>query len=193
MDRLHAKELIAIRDLNSVYESLLIRAFVGFEQFCEELFFMILKKKIKYSDRKIGVNVECPTHSALYTVIIEKGKFLDWLPFDKTLQRVERYIPKKGGDLVCGRPFWDLDRASKDILQRIYLTRNAVAHASTQALEKFENGVIGSLPVLPRDRVPANFLRSQVTAVPKRVRLEEYLINLGAIAKTVFGTPLKET
>ena len=71
-----------------------------------------------------------------------------------------------------GIPFTTLDKGYKKHLEILLYIRNAIAHRSSYAKGKFEQEVIGSLPLTPRERTPAGFLRSRFRITPVQTRYE---------------------
>jgi hypothetical protein len=62
-----------------------------------------------------------------------------------------------------GRPFSDVLRANQNLLQEAVTIRNAIAHKSNVALEKFENLVRSKLGTLPANLTVGGVL---VTTLP---------------------------
>jgi hypothetical protein len=82
-----------------------------------------------------------------------------------------------------GSPFCDLLPGDRQTIETITTIRNAIAHSSPHAMKEFRTKVISSLSLLPGERSPAGFLRSQARAVPAQDRLELFVAELGRIAK----------
>src|SRR5262249_37025998 len=132
----------------------------------------------------------CISRGALRDILLQGAKYLDWLPFHHTEKRVELYIAKRGQSGNCGRPFVELTDGDKSQLKTIVTIRNAIAHSSPHAANEFARTVIGSQPLLPREKTPAGYLRSQVAGSPIQTRFEAYIGTLGGIAETLLGVPL---
>jgi hypothetical protein len=98
--------------------------------------------------------------AALMNILLQGRKYMDWLPFDRTIDRAKLYMKD-------GRPFSDLSPADKGMITRIAIIRNAIAHRSDYALIKFQE-VIDIQHPLPRERTPAGYLRSLVTPTSNR-------------------------
>jgi hypothetical protein len=183
MESLYSRGDILLRDVSTVYESLFLRAVVGFEQFCEVLFLEILKGRIRYSGSRVVPRITHNSVGAMREVLLQGKPYLDWLPYESTEKRAKWY-------LNGGRPFTNLDDAERSTIKTIQTIRNAIAHSSDHALRKFRQSVIGNQSLLPRERTPAGFLRSQLTNAPMQRRIEVYVAELGSIAAKICGNPI---
>lgn len=176
MESLFKQQAIALRDLHSVYEALFLRAVTAFEGFLEEQFLSILRSKTKYrASRKIIVRMTAMP-DALMNILLHGQPYMQWLPFKNTIDRAHVYLKD-------GRPFSEVKDADKQTLATITFIRNAIAHQSDYAMEKFNVSVIGSATLLPVERTPAGYLRSHFR--PNQSRFEFYVSELGRIGKEI--------
>jgi len=172
-----------------MYEGLFLRAVVGFESFCETLFFEILDGKLEYSSRKIECKIKCKSMSKKsLRELVFQGKYFDWLSLQKNKERFLWYVSKRGRTPICGRPFLEVDESHNGKLKTIVRIRNAITHSSDHAIGEFNRKVLNQ-NLLPNERTPASFLRSQISNSPRQVRFETYLGDLGSIATVIFGSP----
>lgn len=104
--------------------------------------------------------------------------YVDWLPYHHTEKRAEAFF--RGG-----APFCVFDNSDKRELERIVTIRNAVAHQSRDARQKFENKVIGAVPVLAAERTPSGYLRSVFRTAPAQTRYEEIANTLAILARKI--------
>jgi hypothetical protein len=177
MEKLYGKGQINENDMDSVYEALFLRAVTGFEVFLEELFLSILEGRAQYkAGRRVNLRMTVTSRDALMEILLQGDKYMTWLPFGRTEDRAKIY-------LTGGRPFSELDDGNRSTMQTIVTIRHAIAHRSTHAMNDFKVKVIGSRSLLPRERRPAGFLRSQVQ--PGTKRFEVYVGQLGNIASTL--------
>jgi hypothetical protein len=175
MEKLFKDNKITKRDLDSVYESLFIRAVTSFEVFLQDHFMAILGGKVQYKrERKVAVRMTAVSSSALLDILLGGRPYLTWLPFKEHTQDRAMIFLKDG------RPFSDVPIADRNTMNNITTIRNAIAHESLHAMKQFEKKVIGQLPLLPGERKPAGFLRSQLR--PTQSRFEFYVAELGRIA-----------
>jgi hypothetical protein len=190
MESLHGDGHVTLRDISSVYEALFLRAVVAFELYCETLFYNIMTGGIRYSERKAKCKLIGVSAKTLRAILLQEKKYLDWLPYDNTINRAKLYIHNPKGDDKIGRPFVELDAGEKSQLSSIYRIRNAIAHSSTHALAEFTNKVIGNRPLPPQERTPCGFLRSLASATPRQTQFEVWMAALGSIATSILGTPI---
>lgn len=175
METLFKESEIVLRDLHSVYEGLFLRAVTGFEVFLEELFLGILERRIRYRGRGVSLRMRATSTQALRQILLQGDKYLDWLPYSKTLDRAELYLND-------GKPFTDLDDGDRSVIQQVTAIRHAIAHKGGHAMAVFQRTVIGNLPLLRDDRKPAGFLRYPFRQSPAQSRFEYYVAELGRIA-----------
>ena len=94
-------------------------------------------------------------------------------------ERAERYFRN-------GRPFSAHLRSNQSVLDEAKKVRNAIAHESKSAHEKFENVVRTRLRTLPPKLTVGSFLSMTVPgATPPQSYLEFYLGKLEEIAKKI--------
>lgn len=175
MDSLHGQKQIVLRDLESVYEALFLRAVTSFEAFLEELFISILKDKATYSQRRVSLRMKAINSAALLEILLQGKDYMQWLPFNATERRAHLYL--KGG-----KPFSELTDGDKSMMKTISTIRNAIAHRSDFAMEQFEMKVIGSQPLLPRERTPAGYLRVPVSSNNTQTKFESYMGELSRLS-----------
>jgi hypothetical protein len=169
-EQLHSKGMLLERDLHAVYEGLFLRSVVGFENLLEQVFYAVLTSKVAIKGWQSKIK---GSPNSLKACLIEDRDYLDWLPIKRTVDRANIY-------LRSGRPFTFIDDGEKSQLAQVVAIRNAIAHPSDSALEKFRRQVIGNTPLPPRERKPAAFLRG--FARPNVRRYEIYVQCLGKIA-----------
>lgn len=109
--------------------------------------------------------------------IVFAGKsYLAWLPFqDKTIKRARLYFDGM-------EPFEVLDTQEKQSLKQYHIVRNALAHKSQKAQNAFQN-IISSLPLLPREKRPNGYLRSQPSSISTQTQFEIMAIDLAVISR----------
>ena len=185
MELLYGKGQLALRDIHAVYESLFLRAVVGFELYCDTLFHQILVRDICYSKSRVACRITTGSKRAIRDIVSRNGKdqYITWLPYDRAEATAEIYLKD-------GRPFTDVDSSQKGMLTKIVAIRHAIAHSSDKSRLDFQSKVISSLPLLMRERTPAAFLRSAHSGTPPLTRFETYVASLRDIAVTIMGTPI---
>jgi hypothetical protein len=175
MEHLFRSGRIVRRDVEAVYEGLYVQAVSAFESFIAELFRALLLASVPVPGSRIARRVTFSSSPVLSDVLHGNRRYLDWLPYDQTEERARVYL--RGG-----RPFTDVTPTDKDRLQRVVWTRNAIAHQSAFARNRFEENVIGATPLLSRERTPAGYLRTMTALPPAPTQFEVMLADLGRIA-----------
>lgn len=167
----YTKGTLVRRDLEIVYEGLFLRAVVAFEDFLESAFFLALADR---SGKKSWGPLFGGSTKSLRACVFGEKKYLDWLPYDRTLTRANLY-------LKSGKPFSLLSDGEKSKLSHIVTIRHAIAHSSDSAFKKFEKDVIGATAVPSNERRPAGYLRGFSSI--GMTRYQVYVQSLGGIAQ----------
>ncbi len=152
MEELLVRGELDLDDIEQVYSGLYLDIFTSFEGLLENLFFGLLLGKFTSVSPDIVSKVSAQSSPAAHDILFIGKDYLEWLPYQNTLKRAE----------VCfenGIPFSRLDDGDKSKLQYYYWIRNAIAHTSDFAQQKFEDKVIRSQIVTPRERKPTGYLR----------------------------------
>jgi hypothetical protein len=173
VEDLHSRAQLALRDVETVYEGLFLRSVTGFEDLLECVFFRVLNGDVGGS--RLGGKISAQSRAVMRDVLLDGDDYLDWLPYKKTLDRARRYL--RGG-----RPFNAIEGDDLNKLSQLVRIRNAVAHSSKHATRVFQQKVIANIPLLPRDRKPASFLRTIFRTAPAMTRFEMYVAELGQMA-----------
>lgn len=167
---------LARRDIEKVYESLYLRAFTDFENLIEEYFIGMLTKQILPPTHLIVPRVVFKSGQIAREVVYGGRSYVDWFPYDRTLKLADVFYRS-------GRPFSDFDRSDKHELDKLLKLRNAIAHSSSHAKREFERHVIESTPLMPRERTPAGFLRSQILSLStSQTRFQNFMIEMAGFA-----------
>jgi len=176
MEQLLGQGAIVRRDIEQVYEGLYIEAFTSFEQFIEDLFVGILVGRLQAPSQSIVPRISCGCDRVAREVVFGGENYVDWLPYERrTEKRAEAFFRN-------GLPFKSLQSADKQQLEEFGYIRNAIAHKSAYSQQQFEKKVIGALPLAPRDRTPAGYLRSIFRMAPAQTRYENIISQMGSIA-----------
>ena len=148
----------------------------SYEAFLEELFMAILERRVRYSGGRVELRMTTKSRDALIKILLQGDKYMNWLPYKNTEDRARIY-------LTDGRPFSDINNGDRSIIKTITTIRNAIAHKSPHALGEFHRTITDSLSLLPGERQPASFLRSNIS--PAKNRFEVYIGELGRLAAVI--------
>lgn len=156
---------ISTSDVESVYSGLYLSLFTEFEGTIENLFLGLLSGKY-YSKT---LNIQCalkikPTRMT-QDVVFGGRAYVDWVPYSEyTVPRAKRFF-------LNGEPFTLIDRNQRSNLDDYCTIRNAIAHKSDTAHNKFQLMIQG-LPLLPQERTPAGYLRSKPSPPSPQTQFE---------------------
>jgi hypothetical protein len=170
-----------VRATEQVYEGLFLNTITAFETFLENLFVGLLVggKNRLTSKHDVTARILVKSHGVARDMLLApRQKYVDWLPYDKTLNQADRMFQG-------GRPFSLLSNAQTQVLDKAVKIRNAIALKSRYSLSTFEYVVIGTTPLPPRESTPAGYLRGLLMAAPPRTRFEDYASSLASIAKVL--------
>jgi len=178
--RVRVEQLLAVgrisrSDALLFYEGIFLRAVTLFEGLLEDLFVGVLVGGVDRG-RRVVPRVTFKSHSVARDVMLGGRSYVEWLPYHHTDRRA-------GAFFRGGFPFSNLSRSEKRELGRIILIRNAVAHQSRAALRQFEVEVIGAIPLMPAERTPAGYLRSNFRALPAQTRYENIANTFATLAR----------
>lgn len=176
---LQSRGLISRYAVSHFYEGLFLNSHVLFEVFVEDLFIGLLLNEHGFKSRREDVvpRVEVNSFKIARELVIGPSRtYVDWLPYDRTLKLAKIFF--RGG-----RPFSDLTKPMAEHLQKCHLIRNVIAHKSRSSYRQFNDEVIGSLPLPPRERTPAGYLSSNFRISPAQTRYENFVISLLSIAR----------
>ena len=175
LERLLIEGEVTRHDVSLFYEGILLRTVTGFEGLMEELFVGLLAGGIA-PGKNVHPRVTFNSHLVARDVMLGGRAFVDWLPYHHTDKRASAFF--RGGF-----PFTNLEKADVKLLEKIIFIRNAVAHQSRAARNKFEDEVIGAAPVLPVERTPAGYLRTVFRVAPDQTRYEEIASTCSIMAR----------
>ena len=175
VERLFRSGHFARHDAALFYEGIFLRTVTTFEGLMEDLFVGLLAGSVR-PGRNVLPRVTFRSHTVARDVMLGGRAYVDWLPYHHTEKRAEAFF--RGG-----LPFCVLEGGDKRELERIILIRNAVAHQSRDARQKFERKVIGAAPMLAVERTPAGYLRSIFRTAPDQTRYEEIANTFAILAR----------
>lgn len=171
---LASQNLITQNAISHLYEGLFLSAHVAFEGFLENLFIGLLVdgQGLISSRTDIVPRIVVRKHEIARAIVFgSERQYVDWFPYQRTIKLAEIYF--RGG-----KPFSDLTQLHKDSLNKCHIIRNAIAHKSRYSLQKFEESVISSTPLPPKERKPAGYLAGNFRGAPAQTRFENLIAQL---------------
>lgn len=174
LEELFDAKVIALKELEFVYEGLYIDVFTQFESLIENLFIRLLIGEVVSSKNDVKPKAQFATYEIAYGILLRGDPYLDWLPYEsKTLKKAEAFFEN-------GLPFSRLSETEQGKLRRHSYIRNAIAHNSEHSQKLFRNKVINSMSVKPSEQTPSGYLRHIVS--PPTVQYQIVLGELGSMA-----------
>jgi len=160
---------ISIRQRDSVAEIAYLKAFLAWEAFLEQSFVLYLVGRKPGRGRPPHRYTFPPTQKCALEWVAEGRRFAEWTKVEDVSSRAERFFRD-------GRPFTPVLNGNRSALDEMRTIRNAVAHASSSAQERFEEIArqrIGALPpgltvgafllmTVPHSTLPNSFLEHYI-------------------------------
>jgi hypothetical protein len=156
-----------------IYESVFLNAIAHFEALLNEL---MQEFVCGAPSSRVGCYALINPRSRLvFRVILTGGRaYVDLMPFKDCVEIAKRFLNE-------GKPFSEVDESDRNILAQAVLVRNAIAHHSKSALERFQTGVNGVDLLSPNKRFPGAYLRRVYRAHPTQTWNELYLNTLDKV------------
>ena len=171
-EKLFAAGHLTERDIEMQYEALFIDLVRSFESSIEKLFLGLIAQTIESRYKSVRPLVYARSLQSARRIVCGDRSYVDWLPYHKyTRRRALAFLSR-------GLPFKKLPSQVERNLEEVLITRNAIAHQSAHAHKRFRNDVVGSIPLLPRERKPSGFLRSHYALSPPETRFELFASHL---------------
>jgi len=151
-------------DVERAYTGAFLSFLTYYENAWERLFLGLLVGTTTHP-RPVVPLIEVRSAPIARKVVTGRGRgYVDWLPADRSIDLAKIFL--RGG-----RPFTDIPGGDKSILNRYMTVRNALAHDSHYALDKFKRDVIQGHPLPPAECRPAGYLRGSHTIGQTRMNL----------------------
>jgi hypothetical protein len=168
-----ARPHISARRRDYIVEMAFLSAFQAWEVFIEESFVLYLWGRRAPRGIAPSRYAQPPDYETARMWVVPEGRsYAEWTDASRVIVRAERFFK-------AGRPFAAVLRGNQHLLGEMRIIRNAVAHKSESARERFETVVrrrLGTLPptssvgsflgtTAPGTAPPASFLESYVGGI----------------------------
>jgi hypothetical protein len=163
-------------DIRLIYESLFLRYYIEFELVIEELFVQLMCRKVRCST-SVQPRFQVTTPDNLLPVLSVGRGYVKWLPYDAT-------IALSAACMQSREPFSRLTQPDTKLLENMACIRNAIAHRSRQAMNQFQNKILGGGNYKPHERLPGGFLRTTVSQ-DEQTQWEQYASHLKRMVKVL--------
>ena len=174
MEKLLTTNAIVRRDIEQVYAGLYLEAITSLERLIENLFIGLLVGRIAPGSSEIITRVSFKSDRVAHNVVFGGRNYVDWFPYHHTGQRARAFFRN-------GLPFTSLERTDRKIERLLYI-RNTIAHKNSHSERIFEQKVIGTLPLMPREKTPSGFLRSIFRTAPVKTQYENLVEEMASVA-----------
>jgi hypothetical protein len=162
------------QDIEVFYCGLFLQLVVAYEACIEEFVLGLIVRPGGVQSSVAGVSGRLSVRSYVHALSLASGPnkdFADWLSKDHLMKRSALL-------LRLGRPFSGVANQQWDLVEKARFIRNAIAHPSDSAKEKFERLVIGSTPLPSVERSVGGYLRGSLAGPPRQTRWELYAAEL---------------
>ncbi len=172
-----SRPLLSSKRRDAIVELAFLQAFLAWEQFLEQAFILYLVGQAAPRGRAPRRYVFPPDKkTAASWLIPEARQYAEWTDAQHVSRRAERFFKS-------GSPFTSVLRAHQHVFDEARLIRNAIAHRSTTAHEKFHHVARQRLGALPLNLTVGSFLGSLTpTTTPPTSFLEFYLERIEFVA-----------
>ncbi|MBA4320704.1 MAG: hypothetical protein C0412_20105 [Flavobacterium sp.] len=177
VEELLIRKRVVMKDVEQVYKGLFLDAVAAFEEFFENLFIGLSTKKIKPGSSRVSLKVFF-RNEPIARPIITGGNYYDWFPYYRTKKKAKQFFKN-------GYPFTCLTNIEIDLVEKIIVARNAIAHKSYFAKKNFEDRVIGLTSLLPKEKRVAAYLRGRYSLSSPTTRYEDLVMTMASIAEKI--------
>lgn len=172
---------ITAKRRDAIVELAFFRALNGWESFLEETFILYMLGQQAPRGRKARRYGFPPTEEAAYDWVADGRDYAKWTHAD-VVKRAERLF-------TGGRPFTPVLQKQPNLFKQAKTIRNALAHDSRSAQQKFEALIRDQLGALPPNMTVGSFLLStKPKSAPPISFLEFYLGEIEKAAQEIVPT-----
>ncbi|WP_140655483.1 hypothetical protein [Rhodanobacter glycinis] len=171
---------LLLRDVESSYAGLFLQAVLAYEIAMEDLIIGLIVHPGGLASSSSGVGPRLKVRSYLHALELAAGPgkdFADWIGKDSLLAKANIFLRQ-------GKPFTTLQPNDWLFVTKSKYIRNAIAHPSKAAVEKFANKVVGSTPLPVRERSVYGYLRG-TSGATGQTRWELYAAGLNMFVNSV--------
>jgi hypothetical protein len=163
---------------DSITELAFFKVFSAWEAFLEEVFILYMLGQQAPKGRKIVRYGFPPNEDAAYEWVADGRDYAKWTP--------EHVKPRAKRLFRGGRPFDGALTSHHNLLFQLKTVRNAIAHDSASARQKFEDLVRNELGTLPPNTSPGGFLLMvKPRSTPPVTFLEFYFDEIKKVADKI--------
>lgn len=163
-----------------ITERAFLHAFSAWESFVEESFILYLVGQAPPGGRAPKRYVFPPNHETAKDWVIPEGRrYTQWTDAEDVRMRAVRFFRD-------GRPFAPVLRSNQNMLGEVRTIRNAIAHSSVKARQRFEKLVRDKINTLPPNLTVGEFLSTtKPRSTPPASFLEFYIAKIDWAAQQI--------
>lgn len=178
LENRNLKSAFTRAEIEKTYAGNLLLFYAFLERSLERLFVGLLCNRFVSGHPNIRPLVQVNSDKVAHAIIRGGRAYADWLPYEHTQKRAEAFFSQ-------GKPFTTLDPNLLRPYQEIGIIRNAIAHQSSSAKNRFETRIIGDRPLPPEQRRPAGYLRGNHTIGQSRINhlFTEVVLTMNMLCK----------
>lgn len=160
IENLLLRNQVVRRDVEQVYAGLFLKATTLLERSIEDLFIGLLTNTISANSRRTHPRVTFKSHEVARSIVFGGNKYVDWFPYHLTKTRANAFF-RNGHpfSVIRKRQPGQVGMSDFEKIERIIVTRNALAHKSRHAIQRFEAINISGRHLRPTESTPTGFLR----------------------------------
>jgi hypothetical protein len=144
-----------------------------YERQLESLFLGLLTGQLQHPTASVVPLATFASAQSADEIVRDGRKYVDWLPFERhTMQRSKLYF-------AGGAPFDRLQAGHRRLLEEAGLLRNALAHQSAHALQRFRVELVDGNGLPTSQSNPAGYLRGDYSLGV--TRLNHYLMGSAGV------------
>jgi hypothetical protein len=171
----------SLRHRETVTRLAFLQVFLAWEAFLEESFILyLLGKKPPIGPQPKRLDYRPTTRKQAFRYIVGDRNYADWTKIGDLRDRSKKYF-------VLGKPFTDAFIGEQINFEEMAVIRNAIAHSSTAAQERFKTLVRSKLlGSCPPNLTIGGFLATSLPGVsPPQSFLEYYVNIMSRVAKKI--------
>ncbi len=174
------RPLVSQKTRDQMTEMAFLSAFLAWESFVEESFILYLCGQMPPRGRAPNRYAFPPNEKTARSWVVPEGRdYAEWTVPTQVSERAGRFFQ-------AGHPFALVLRSNQSVLDEVRIIRNAIAHKSVGAREKFERIVRTKVGTLPPNLTVGGFLGTTVLgSAPPVSFVESYFGRIDLAARQI--------
>lgn len=171
-EKLYEKHFINRDDIYLYYSGLYIEMITSVELYIERIFINLLCQNYVLRSSKCKPKLLVKSNRQARDIVLAGNKYIDWLPYDKTLKLADIYFQK-------GRPFSLVSKQDVRFLDFALCVRHSIAHKSKHSEKRLKQELEQRFVYLTdKEKHSIPFLRSMYSHSPATTYYEYIMSNV---------------